>query len=132
MATVHFITSKSTSSVACGRPMGVVGIGSTISTNLHEVTCKRCRNALTKERGSLATLPIGLPDAPLVEVGDYQVIEGFVYCIQRGTVHDALSPRSTPRHGGTVFWDLYEDGELCNPAEDHFPVAAQLPEGFQP
>lgn len=54
---------------------------------------------------------------PLTEV------EGYVWCEQRGAIHDTTVhyQGSVKRHGGVVFYDIFEDGELCNEA-DHKPL----------
>lgn len=50
-------------------------------------------------------------------------VDGYVWCQQRGAVHDTttLLHGSVKRYGGTQFYDLFEDGELCCDA-DHFPL----------
>jgi hypothetical protein len=52
----------------------------------------------------------------LTEVPDY------VWCEQRGCIHDTtIDQLTTVRHGSVVFYDLYEDGKLCT-GTDHKPV----------
>jgi hypothetical protein len=52
----------------------------------------------------------------LTEVPDY------VWCEQRGSIHDTIMDQhTTMRHGSVVFYDLFQDGELCT-AKDHKPV----------
>jgi hypothetical protein len=43
-------------------------------------------------------------------------------------IHDDTRPWSVARHGLDEFWDIYQDGILCNPQTDHHPVGARLPE----
>ena len=63
---------------------------------------------------------------------DWQVIDGYVWCDMRGDIHSTAygSRVHELRHGLTEFWDLFDDGVLCN-TDDHYPVGARLPEGYE-
>lgn len=60
-------------------------------------------------------------------------IEGYVYCMARGEVHDDTTPLGVASHQSTgdEFWDIYQDGQLCNPKIDHVQLAALFPIGYE-
>jgi hypothetical protein len=64
------------------------------------------------------------------ELQGYQEVEGHVWCIERGMVHDDSPPQSVAKRQGVEYWDLYEDGTLCTQA-DHFPLFVNLPVGLE-
>ena len=66
----------------------------------------------------------------MTELQGYQEVEGHVWCIERGTVHDDSPPNHRPNHKGVEYWDLYEDGTLCTKT-DHFPLFVNLPVGLE-
>lgn len=61
-------------------------------------------------------------DARQALVDNLTEVPDYVWCEQRGSIHDTImSHQRQARHGSVTFYDLFEDGELCSD-QDHKPV----------
>lgn len=51
----------------------------------------------------------------------FTTLEGYLWCEVRGEIHSSIAPDHRPSHDGHEFWDIYQDGNLCE-SQDHHKV----------